>query len=171
MQRTIRIKQCYEHPVEVVWRALTDANFLGKWFMKNDLVPEIGKEFTFQMAPQKGWDGTTYCQITELEPMKKMSFSYKGSATGEKALACAGIHSDKADSLGKGIFTELDTMLTFKLESTCGGSCLTLEHSGYRGLKLVIISLIMGIGWKKQLGKRLPPVLKQISKQALQNKV
>ncbi len=162
MERTIKLKTCYEYPVETLWKALTDPDLLGKWFMKNDFVPEPGREFTFQMAPQKGWNGITYCQVIDLVLMKKISYTYKGCATGEKALACAGIHSDAADTVGKGIFTQLDTVLTFELESTCGGSCLTMKHSGYRGLKLVIVSLIMGIGWKKQLRTRLPSVLKEI---------
>ena len=38
-----------------------------------------------------------------------------------------------------------------------------MEHSGYRGLKLVIVSLIMGMGWKKQFRKRLPKVLEELS--------
>jgi uncharacterized protein YndB with AHSA1/START domain len=164
MERTIKLKQCFPYPVENVWNALTDPNLLGKWFMENDLQPVIGREFTFRMAPQKGWDGITYCKVIELVPMQKISYTYKGSASGEKALACAGIHSETADSIGKGIFTELDTVLTFTLETTCGGSCLTMEHSGYKGLKLVLVSFIMGMGWKKQLRKRLPLVLERMSK-------
>ena len=84
-------------------------------------------------------------------------------ATGEKALACAGIHSDTADKLTKGIFTRLDTVLSFTLEPTCGGTIVHLKHSGYRGVKLVIISLIMQLGWKKQLRKRLPKVLERMT--------
>ncbi len=70
----------------------------------------------------------------------------RGEATGEKALACAGIHSDTAGKVTKGIFAQLDTVLSFSLEPTCGGTILYLEHSGYKGLKLVIVSLIMGMG-------------------------
>jgi uncharacterized protein YndB with AHSA1/START domain len=163
MQRTIKLKKCFPYPVESLWKALTDPALLGKWFMKNDLQPTLHHEFTFRMAPQKGWDGITHCRIVELDPFKKIAYTYKGTATGEKTLACANIHSDKAAALAKGIFTELDTVLKFTLESTCGGSCLTLEHSGYKGLKLIIVSFVMGMGWKKQLRKKLPVVLQQIS--------
>ncbi len=131
--------------------------------MENDLVPLLHHEFTFRMAPQKGWDGITHCQITELEPLKHIAYTYRGEASGEKALACAGIHSETGDTLTKGIFTELDTVLRFTLSSTCGGTILEMEHSGYKGLKLVLISFIMGMGWKKQLKKKLPKVLEQLA--------
>jgi uncharacterized protein YndB with AHSA1/START domain len=159
VERTIRLKTVLPYPPEKVWEALTDAKLLGTWFMANDIKPELHHYFTFRMAPQKGWDGITHCEITDIQPLKRIAYRYSGEATGEKALACAGIHSDTADKVTKGIFARLDTVLHFTLEPTCGGTILRLEHSGYRGLKLVIISFIMQLGWKKQLNKKLPKVL------------
>lgn len=163
MKRTIRLKTVLPHSPDKVWLALTDAKLLGSWFMENDIKPELNHYFTFRMAPQKGWDGITHCEITAIEPVKHVAYTYKGEATGEKALACAGIHSDSADKMTKGIFTELNTVLSFTLEPTCGGTILLMEHSGYAGLKLVIVSLIMQMGWKKQLRKKLPKVLEQMT--------
>ncbi len=163
MTRTIKLKTILPHPPEKVWQALTDSKLLGSWFMKNDIEPRQGQYFTFRMAPQKGWDGVTHCEIIAMEPLKHIAYTYRGEASGEKALACAGIHSDAADKLTEGIFTKLDTVLSFTLESTCSGTILSLEHSGYNGIKLVIISLIMQMGWKKQLTKKLPKVLEQIT--------
>jgi len=94
--------------------------------------------------------------------LRRIANTYKGEATGEKALACAGIHSNAADKVTKGIFTKLDTVLRFTLEPTSGGTILLMEHSGFKGLKLVIVSLIMQMGWKKQLRKKLPKVLEQM---------
>lgn len=165
MTRTIKLKAVLPYPPETVWLALTDAKLLGSWFMENNIEPKLGHNFTFQMSPQKGWDGITHCEITALEPLKLLSYTYRGEATGEKTMACAGIHSGTADKMTKGIFTRLDTVLSFALEPTCGGTILSLEHSGYKGLKLVIISLIMAIGWKKQLRKKLPKVLQAITNQ------
>ncbi|MFA6275338.1 MAG: SRPBCC domain-containing protein [Pedobacter sp.] len=162
MQRTIKLKTFLPHPPEKVWLALTDAKVLGKWFMENDIEPKLYHDFTFHMAPQKGWDGITHCQITALELNKHIAYTYRGEATGEKSLACAGIHSDTANKLTKGIFAKLDTVLSFTLEPTCGGTILLMNHSGYKGLTLVIISLIMQMGWKKQLRKKLPKVLEQL---------
>lgn len=163
MTRTIKLKKVLPYPQDKVWQALTDPQLLGSWFMENNIEPMQGHYFTFRMKPQKGWDGVTHCEITAVEPQKHIAYTYRGEATGEKALACAGIHSDTADKLTKGIFTRLDTILSFTLEPTCGGTILRLEHSGYNGMKLVLISLIMQMGWKKQLKKKLPKVLKRMT--------
>jgi uncharacterized protein YndB with AHSA1/START domain len=163
--RTIKLKTVLPYPQETVWKALTDAELLGSWFMENNIEPVTGHYFTFRMKPQKGWDGITHCEIIAIEPPKHIAYTYRGEATGEKALACAGVHSDTADKLTKGIFAKLDTTLSFSLEPTCGGTILHLKHSGYKGLKLVIISLIMQMGWKKQLNRKLPKVLKRMSEE------
>jgi uncharacterized protein YndB with AHSA1/START domain len=163
MKRTIRIKTVLPYAQDKVWQALTDPKWLSTWFMENNIEPVKGHYFTFKMKPQKGWDGITHCEIIEVEPKKFISYTYKGEATGEKALACAGIHSETADKLTKGIFTRLDTVLSFRLEPTSDGTILFMEHSGYKGLKLVIISLIMQMGWKKQLRKKLPKVLEKMN--------
>lgn len=128
----------------------------------NNLKPELNYEFTFRKPPQKGWNGITYCKVIDLEPLQKISYTYRGAASGEKALACAGVHSELADSTLKGIFTELDTVLSFTLTPYKGGTKLFLEHSGFKGFKLIIVSFIMAWGWKK-LFRRLETTLQQIN--------
>jgi uncharacterized protein YndB with AHSA1/START domain len=162
IRRTIKLKTVLPYQQSRVWQALTDATLLGSWLMENDIKPVQGHYFTFRMKPQKGWDGVTHCQIIAIEPQRFISYTYRGQASGEKALACAGIHSQAADQLTRGIFTKLDTVLSFTLEPTCAGTILYLEHSGYDGFKLVLISLIMQMGWKKQLRKKLPKALEKI---------
>jgi uncharacterized protein YndB with AHSA1/START domain len=161
MKRTIRIKINLPYSQEQVWQALTTPSSLGEWFMKNDFQPQIGHEFTFRMAPQKGWDGITYCKVLTINPLQNISFTYKGQATGEKTLACAGIHSEIADKAAKTFFTQLDTVVTFTLTPTCGGTLLELHHSGFSGLKLYLVSFVMAMGWKKQLRKKLPKLLEK----------
>lgn len=162
MTRTIKIKTFYPYSTEKLWRALTEATLLSSWFMENDIEPKPGHSFTFRMKPQKGWDGITYCEITAIEPQRHIAYTYRGEATGEKIVACAGIHSDTADNLSKGIFARLDTALSFTLEPIGGGTILSLEHAGYKGLKQVLISWVMQMGWKKQLRKKLPIVLERL---------
>jgi len=163
MERTIHIQTTLPYPHGVVWQALIDAKILGTWFMENNIIPEKGTEFTFRMAPQKGWDGITHCKIIDVNPFREISYTYCGEATGEKALACAGINSNAADKAGKNIFTKLNTILKFTLTPMQGGTILSLEQSGYKGLMQVIVSLIMQMGWKKQLNKKLPPVLEKLA--------
>ncbi len=163
MTRTIRLKTFLPYEQDKVWQALTEPKWLSSWFMENNIEPIQGSYFTFRMKPQKGWDGITHCEIIEVKPQEYLAYTYRGEATGEKALACAGVHSERADKLTKGIFTKLDTVLSFKLEPTFGGTILYLVHSGYKGFKLIIISLIMQMGWKKQLGQKLPKTLELLT--------
>ena len=163
MQRTIRLATTVPHAPDQVWRALTEPELLGSWFMANDIAPKLHHRFTFRMAPQKGWDGVTHCEVISLDPGRHLAYTFRGEATGEKALACAGIHSDAAGKLTKGIFTALDTIVSFTLEPTCGRTTLRLEQSGYRGMKLVLVSFIMQRGWKKQLRRKLPRALERLA--------
>lgn len=164
MQRTIKIKTTLPYKPEQVWQALTDQKILGSWFMENDFVPELHHEFTFQMKPQRGWDGITHCEVIELNPLRSVAYTYRGKASGEKPLACAGINSEVADKALKGIFTELDTVLRFDIAPEGNYSTqLILTHSGFKGFKLVIVSFIMGAGWHKIL-KRLSATLDTLSK-------
>ena len=169
MQRSIEIQRLLPHPVDRVWRALTDRRILGSWLMENDFAPEVGQAFTFRMKPQRGWDGITHCEVIELKPLAQVAYSYRGRASGEKTLACAGIGSERAKAAVKGIFADLDTVLRFAVapEVACDGSeqtRLTLEHSGFKGVKLVLVSYVMGAGWKKILDRRLPAALASLEK-------
>ena len=168
MQRSIKIQRVLSHPVSRVWQALTDRRVLGEWLMENDFSPAIGHQFTFRMKPQRGWDGITHCEVLELEPMSRIAYSYRGRASGEKTLSCAGIESERAKAAVKGIFTDLDTVLRFTLvpEIACDGTektQLTLEHTGFTGMKLVLVSFVMGSGWKKIIDRRLPLTLASMS--------
>ena len=164
MKRTVRLKTYFPYDRKVVWKAITNADLLSKWFMENDFVPELNREFTFHKDPQPGWDGMTYCKVTAIEPFKKIAYTYSGKAGGEKTLACAGIHSGMADKAAKGIFTELNTLLSFTLIPDCRGSCLQLEHSGFRGFKQVIVSFVFGMGWKRQM-KKLRILLEKLNEE------
>ena len=174
MKRTIVIEKLLPHPRELVWRALTDSRLLGNWLMENDFEPKLHHAFTFQMKPQRGWDGLTHCEVIELEPPRRIAYTYRGEATGEKPLACAsavGLLPKKiegrARGAGKGIFAKLDTVLRITLTPDGGlgleeRTRLRLEHEGFEGAKLVAVSFVMGLGWKHRVLPRLETVLGRI---------
>ena len=168
MARTVRLERFFPFPTEQVWHTLTDADTLGSWFMPNDFEPVLHQTFTFHMKPQRGWDGITYCEVIDIQPFRCLAYSYRGKASGEKTLACAGINAPQADAAAKGIFTELDTVLQFTLtparfRNGIAGTRLVLEHSGFKGLEQLVVSFVMGAGWRKQLHK-LSAVLDSQSK-------
>ena len=99
--------------------------------------------------------------MVELEPVRRIAFRYRGEASGEKTLACAGVGQEAARS-GRGVFTRLDTVLSFEVAPTPIGTRLVVEHRGFRGLQQVLVSFVMGFGWNRRVLARLPPVLDAI---------
>ena len=97
------------HSPEKVWRALTDPALLAEW-----LLPvvgfriEPGTEFRFKTDPQPGWDGTVNCRVLEIDPPRKLSYTW---VVGENWL---------------------DTVVTFTLTPTGSGTRLSLIQSGFK---------------------------------------
>jgi uncharacterized protein YndB with AHSA1/START domain len=95
------------HPPEKVWRALTDPELLAEW-----LLPVIGLElepgaaFAFKTQPYPGWDGTVNCRFVEIEPQRKLSYTWT--------------------------VPFLDTVVTFTLTPTALGTRLSLVQSGFK---------------------------------------
>lgn len=95
------------HPPEKVWRALTDPALLTEWLLPVvDLRLEPGAAFTFRTQPYPGWDGTVNCRFVEIEPQRKLSYTWT--------------------------VPFLDTVVTFTLTPTTSGTRLSLLHSGFR---------------------------------------
>jgi uncharacterized protein YndB with AHSA1/START domain len=150
----------------MVWQAVATGNGLSRWLMPTDAgALKLGEAFTFQMKPQRGWDGTTFCEVIALDPGRELAMTYRGKASGDKAMRCAGIENELAQSSVRGIFAELDTVLRFSLvaDPTCSGAERTrlfVAQSGFKGIKMVLVSFIMQMGWKKLVTRRLPEVLR-----------
>jgi uncharacterized protein YndB with AHSA1/START domain len=115
----------YPHPPERVWRALTDPEELA----------ELGHKFQFRTKPRGTWRGIVDCEVLELDPPRRISYSWLGDP---KARA---------------------TTVTWTLTPIDGGTRLVLEHRGFRGLGGMLLRWILGAGWKKMLRTKLPNVL------------
>lgn len=140
MKRDLRLERVYPQPPERVWRALTDRRALSAWLMETDFEPRLGHRFTFRAKPQRGWDGVTYCEVTELDPPRRVAYTWRGGS-------------------GKDAPLTLDTVVRFTLTPEGSGTRLTLEHTGFSGLRSVLVSFLMKAGWTKMLRTRLPDAL------------
>jgi uncharacterized protein YndB with AHSA1/START domain len=146
MKRDLRLERVYPHPPERVWRAIAEREGLAAWLMANDFEPRVGHKFTFHAKPVPGWNGITYCEVTELVPLERIAFTWRGGETGKPAT--------------------LDTLVRFSLEPTEGGTRLVLEHNGFEGFKAVAVSFMMRSGWVKMMRGRLPSHLDALARTA-----
>ena len=134
MKRDLRFEAFYDVPPESVWHALTDSAALSQWLMPNDFVLAPGHKFQFRDTPRGGWDGIVHCQVTELEPGRRLTYSWKSE--------------------------KLDTTVTWTIEPQRGGTRLTLEHSGFTGFKSIVVSMMLNRGWRSTLlSRKLPAFL------------
>lgn len=136
MKRDLRFEVSYPHPPERVWRAIADAKAIAGWLMPNDFQPRVGHKFQFRSKPQPGWDGIVNCEVLECDPPRRLVYTWKSSA--------------------------LDTVLAITLEPVASGTRLVLEHTGFQGLKALLISLVMGSGWKSILKKHVLAVIERM---------
>ena len=95
------------HAPEKVWRALTEPELLAEWLLPVlDLQLEPNAAFTFKTQAYPGWDGTVNCRFLEIEPLRKLSYTWA--------------------------VPFLDTVVTFTLTPTPLGTRLSLVQSGFR---------------------------------------
>jgi uncharacterized protein YndB with AHSA1/START domain len=136
MEREIRHQFFLPSPPEVVWDYLTKPELLAQWLMESNIQPLPGYKFQFKTKPRikSGFDGTVYCEILEIVPYKRLSYSWKGGP-------------------GPGKIT-LDSVVIWTLTRNKDGTDLFLQHKGFKGLKNYFTYIIMNMGWSK-IGKRL----------------
>jgi uncharacterized protein YndB with AHSA1/START domain len=125
----IRFETIYPSPVAAVWQALTDPAELGIWLMESDFEPALGHAFTFRTEPRPGFDGVVHCRVLEIEPERRLSYSWAGGG--------------------------IDTVVTWTLRPHGEGTAVELVHSGFAGIKGMLIQKILGSGWKSKILKAL----------------
>jgi len=104
--RTLVIERVFPHPLEKLWRALTEKPIMAQWLMKNDFEPVVGRKFQFRSEPMPNWDGVINCEVLIVDHLKQLSYSWS--------------------SLG------LDSVVLWTLTPAEGGTHLRMEQSGFR---------------------------------------
>lgn len=103
---TVVTERTFPHPPEKVWRALTESRLVAEWLLKNDLEPVVERSFQFRAEPVGNWDGVIDCEMLIVDPLKRLSYSWR--------------------SMG------LDSVVLFTLTAASGGTHLRMEQSGFR---------------------------------------
>jgi uncharacterized protein YndB with AHSA1/START domain len=115
------------HAPAKVWRALTDPALLSQWLLPvAELSLEVGARFRFQAPPMPGWDGSVACQLAEIEPLRRLRWSW--------------------------VVGDIDTEVTFTLTPTASGTHLALQQTGFKPHQKQNLGCAR-YGWKMMAGK------------------
>jgi uncharacterized protein YndB with AHSA1/START domain len=135
----------FPDPPATVWRALTEPALLEAWLMPNDIAPIVGHKFNFRTQPIGDWNGIVDCEVMEVVPEKKLSYTWLGG-------------SENDDAYGH----KLDTLLTFTLTPNAdGGTHLHLIHEGFQADDYAF--KMLGQGWRSRTLSRLSEALRGVT--------
>ncbi len=131
--QAILVEDVFPHAPELLWRALTTGELIGRWLMApSGFTAAEGSEFTFQTTPAPPWDGVIHCRVLEVVPLERFAFAWRG---GHEA------------NVGYGSL--LDTVVTFELHPVQGGTRLRLTHTGFVLPRNETAFCKMSEGWPK----------------------
>ncbi|HAH23725.1 MAG TPA: SRPBCC domain-containing protein [Prolixibacteraceae bacterium] len=72
------IEQAYKATAERVWKAITDPEEMKKWYFDvSDFQAVPGFEFEFMSGPDETRQYLHKCQVIEVIPVKKLSYSWR----------------------------------------------------------------------------------------------
>ncbi|MBC8753169.1 SRPBCC domain-containing protein [Kordia sp. YSTF-M3] len=132
MKDLITKEKVFNHPIDVIWNAITKAEELSTWFIKTNFKAETGFQYTFFPTEEKGCEAITGT-IKSADP-------YTLVYTWEVA------------------DTNVETTVSWTLETVPEGTKLHLEHSGianYKGETAIAMFESFNGGWDNCLTKLL----------------
>lgn len=106
--RAVVVEREFPHPLEKLWRALTQPHLIEEWLMKNDFKPNVGHRFNLRGE----WGGVLDCEVLTVEQHKELAYTWNFT------------HDDAA--------FDLRSVVTFTLTPTSAGTHLRMEQSGFR---------------------------------------
>jgi uncharacterized protein YndB with AHSA1/START domain len=131
--REIVVEEVLPHAPETIWKTLTAGELTDRWLMKSTGFAAVkGTRFSFQAKPAGESDGIVHCEVLEVVPNERLSYSWRGG-------------DDRNAQYG----SNLDTIVTWTLTRVEGGTRLRLVHSGFVLPKNHTAYWAMGEGWKK----------------------
>ncbi len=110
--RTYVLERDMAGPAASVWRALTEPARIEQWLMPNDFEASAERPFQFRLPPTPYWNGVVDCRVLEVEPERRLSYSWKTE--------------------GPNGSPGLDTVVIWTVAPVDGGTRVRLEQSGFR---------------------------------------
>jgi uncharacterized protein YndB with AHSA1/START domain len=142
MNNEIKQTWHFKQPPQEVWEYLTKPELIEQWLMKTDFQPIIGHKFRFTFTPkdESQYEGTVHCEVLEVKPFTKLSYSWDGNA--------------------KDGSRTFNSMVVWTLIAKDNGTELQLQHNGFTVLQDILTHTN---GWNACL-KRFKELINVIKK-------
>lgn len=120
MQKEIKQTWSFAQSPQEVWEYLTKPELIEQWLMKTDFQPITGRKFrfTFVSKPEGKYDGVVHCEVLEVKPFTKLSYSWNGST------------QDKSRNY--------NSTVVWTLVPKANGTELQLQHNGFTMLEDIL---------------------------------
>lgn len=74
----IVIERTFDAPISKVWKAISDKNEMKHWYFDlKEFKSEVGFHFEFTGGPDEDTQYLHLCEVTEVEPEKKLTYSWR----------------------------------------------------------------------------------------------
>ncbi len=106
MKLDVTYEELLPHPIEAVWRELTEADAISDWLMATaDFKPEVGARFRLK-TERLSTTGWVEAEVLEVSPPHRMVWSWSARDGNDPSI------------------------VSFELERDAGGTRLRLRHAG-----------------------------------------
>jgi len=120
MKKQIQLSWHFNQSPEEVWEYLTQPELMEQWLMKSNFVPVVGHKFQFTFNPKPGspYHGEVDCEVLEVMPITRLSYTWNGRML------------DGSRSF--------NSVIVWTLVPQADGVSLQLEHDGFTVLEDII---------------------------------
>lgn len=144
----MKVVRDYAQSREIIWKALTDPALVPLWTSTGQggrpegFKTEIGTKFRYIGRPFPGWDGIVRCEVLAVDEPRMLQYDWRNKETDEPSIV---------------------TNLLEEIPG--GGSRLTWEHTGFRGVEGMFMSRLLRRVRRRMLNVGLPAVLDDLDEQ------
>jgi uncharacterized protein YndB with AHSA1/START domain len=140
MQKEIKQTWFFNQSPQEVWEYLTKPELIEQWLMKSDFKPVRGHKFRFTFIPknESQYDGAVDCEVLEVKPFTKLSYSWNGGT------------KDRSRNF--------NSTVVWTLVPKENGTELQLQHNGFAMLEDILTHTN---GWNSCL-KRFEELIKAV---------
>jgi uncharacterized protein YndB with AHSA1/START domain len=115
---------------------------MGLWLMEVEgFELRVGCRFLFRTAPAPGFDGLIHCELLSFDPPRELSYTWASGAQRSSP-----------------------TIVTWRLVPEGANTTrLVLEHTGFRGVRGLLLRTMLGRGWGRKMSRYMPLLLNRAS--------